>query len=230
VEIFVKSWWQYLKTVAYNTKCRKKSFILSPAVWLIVEQDGSRRTEVGSYPEGTRLNPWDCPRDISGHSSGSEVDTDHIRLEAKIMELSYRGVGYTHSPATVTVSPGKVGGRYRGLDWRFRHLSKPVVLPTKLDLLYRGAAYRSEAAAAPAQTVQTAEAPAPGRSHVLDELARRLMMGHQRAIRVRQQAMLVRGTERVGLQANVRNFWNRIQGKVHPTFRLTYDRSRVSMS
>ncbi|PIK88767.1 hypothetical protein SYN60AY4M2_03595 [Synechococcus sp. 60AY4M2] len=151
-------------------------------------------------------------------------------MEAKIMELSYRGVGYTHSPATVTVSPGKVGGRYRGLDWRFRHLSKPVVLPTKLDLLYRGAAYRSEAAAAPAQTVQTAEAPAPGRSHVLDELARRLMMGHQRAIRVRQQAMLVRGTERVGLQANVRNFWNRIQGKVHPTFRLTYDRSRVSMS
>jgi hypothetical protein len=28
----------------------------------------------------------------------------------------------------------------------------------------------------------------------------------------------------------VRNFWNRIQGQVHPTFRLNYDRSRVSMS
>jgi len=148
------------------------------------------------------------------------------------MELSYRGVDYTRPSATAAVSPGKVGGRYRGLDWRFRHLSKPVVLPTNLDLLYRGVAYRSEAAAAPAQAVQTAKAPAPeaGRSHILDELARRLMMGHQRSIRIRQQAMLVRGTEQVGLHVNVRNFWNRIQGKVHPTFRLTYDRSRVSMS
>ncbi len=146
------------------------------------------------------------------------------------MELSYRGVGYSHSPKTVAVSPGKVGGRYRGLDWRFRHLRKPVVLPTNLDLLYRGVAYRSEATPAPAQAVQTAKASAPSRSHILDELARRLMMGHQRLIRIRQQAMLVRGTERVGLHTNVRNFWNRIQGKVHPTFRLNYDRSRVSMS
>ncbi len=147
------------------------------------------------------------------------------------MELSYRGVDYTRPSATAAVSPGKVGGRYRGLDWRFRHLSKPVVLPTNLDLLYRGVAYRTEASAAAAPAVPTtAPAPEAGRSHILDELARRLMMGHQRSIRIRQQAMLVRGTEQVGLHVNVRNFWNRIQGKVHPTFRLTYDRSRVSMS
>jgi hypothetical protein len=71
---------------------------------------------------------------------------------------------------------------------------------------------------------------ANGRSHVLDELSRRLMMSHQRLIRIRQQSMLLRGTEQIGLHVNVRNFWNRIQGKVHPTFRLNYDRSRVSMS
>ncbi len=145
------------------------------------------------------------------------------------MELSYRGVDYTRPSATAAVSPGKVGGRYRGLDWRFRHLSKPVVLPTNLDLLYRGVATEASAAAAPAVPT-TAPVPEAGRSHILDELARRLMMGHQRSIRIRQQAMLVRGTEQVGLHVNVRNFWNRIQGKVHPTFRLTYDRSRVSMS
>jgi len=107
-------------------------------------------------------------------------------------------------------------------------------LPTNLDLLYRGVAYHPKAVEGSAQPVQTAEASAPvaaaGRSHVLDELSRRLMMSHQRLIRIRQQSMLLRGTEQIGLHVNVRNFWNRIQGKVHPTFRLNYDRSRVSMS
>ncbi len=150
------------------------------------------------------------------------------------MELSYRGVDYNYSPATAAVSPGKVGGRYRGLDWRFRHLTKPVVLPTNLDLLYRGVAYHPQAPQAAAQPVQPTKEPIPvaasSHTHALDELSRSLMMGHQRAIRIRQQAMLVRGIEQIGLQANVRGFWNRIQGKVHPTFRLNYDRSHVSMS
>jgi hypothetical protein len=159
-------------------------------------------------------------------------------LEAKIMELSYRGVDYNYSPATAAVSPGKVGGRYRGLDWRFRHLTKPVVLPTNLDMLYRGVANHvanhPEAPQAAAQPVQSTKEPTPmaasSHTHALDELSRSLMMGHQRAIRIRQQAMLVRGIEQIGLHANVRGFWNRIQGKVHPTFRLNYDRSHVSMS
>ncbi|MEN9220924.1 MAG: DUF4278 domain-containing protein [Thermostichus sp. BF3_bins_97] len=151
------------------------------------------------------------------------------------MELSYRGVDYHYSPATAAVSPGKVGGRYRGLDWRFRHLTKPVVLPTNLDMLYRGVAYHSEAPEAAAQpTVQPVQESTPvvasTHTHALDELSRSLMMSHQRAIRIRQQAMLVRGVEQIGLHANVRSFWNRIQGKVHPTFRLSYDRSHVSMS
>ncbi|MEN9203176.1 MAG: DUF4278 domain-containing protein [Thermostichus sp. DG02_2_bins_29] len=159
------------------------------------------------------------------------------------MELSYRGVDYNYTPATAEVSPSKVGGRYRGLDWRFRHLTKPVVLPTNLDMLYRGVAYRAEAPEAKAsaavtepilaatESVSTPTAAATSsRTHALDGLARSLMMSHQRAIRIRQQAMLVRGVEKIGLHANVRQFWNRIQGKVHPTFRLTYDRTRVSMS
>ncbi|MGQ9837360.1 MAG: DUF4278 domain-containing protein [Cyanobacteriota bacterium] len=151
------------------------------------------------------------------------------------MQLSYRGVDYNRTPATAEIFPGKVGGRYRGLDWRFRHLSKPVTLSTNLDMLYRGAAYRTKTPAEAGQPpVQVAEsgsmAASTNRTHGLDELSRSLMMSHQRAIRIRQQAMLARGVEHIGLHANVRQFWNRIQGKVHPTFRLNYDRSRASMS
>ncbi|MEN9232070.1 MAG: DUF4278 domain-containing protein [Thermostichus sp. DG02_5_bins_236] len=152
------------------------------------------------------------------------------------MELSYRGVDYNYTPATAEVSPGKVGGRYRGLDWRFRHLTKPVVLPANLDMLYRGVACHTEAPtevaqlAQPVPVAEPASMAAPSHTHTLDELSRSLMMSHQRAIRIRQQAMLVRGVEHIGLHANVRGFWNRIQGKVHPTFRLNYDRSHVSMS
>jgi hypothetical protein len=43
----------------------KKSFIL----WRVQEQPHSQKTEVGSYPEGTRLNPCSCLQNIPAHLS-----------------------------------------------------------------------------------------------------------------------------------------------------------------
>jgi hypothetical protein len=152
------------------------------------------------------------------------------------MELTYRGVEFNHTPVT-EVSPGKVGGKYRGLDWRFRHLSKPPVLQTNLDLLYRGLTYQTHQStpAAPAAAPETVVAPiavaTPDPLSSVEALARVMMLGHQRALKLRQQSMLERSAEEVGLDStHVAGYWNKIQGKVHPSFRESYDRSHATMS
>lgn len=60
--------------------------------------------------------------------------------------------------------------------------------------------------------------------------ARALMMRHHHAIKNRQQSMLSRTAAEVGLPAEAANYWNHIQGKAHPSFRATYDRSQSSLS
>ncbi|MDX2273655.1 MAG: DUF4278 domain-containing protein [Cyanobacteriota bacterium] len=148
------------------------------------------------------------------------------------MELSYRGVNYSYEPTTLEVSPGKVGGRYRGLDWRFRHLQKPMVFKTNLDLKYRGVAYQanSELATTPVADVEATPV-AAATSPSTKELVRSLMMGHQHAIKIRQQAMLLRAAQSVGLSSDdLADHWSRIQGKIYPTFRASYDRSHVALS
>lgn len=148
------------------------------------------------------------------------------------MELSYRGVNYEYAPASKEVSLGKVGGKYRGCDWRFRHLTKPPVLSTNLNLVYRGVAYQTQPAPAPAPVhVGVSDAvvsPEPALS--VDQMARLMMFNHHRWIKNRQQSMLERGTESVGLQATDHSYWTPIQGKVQPSFWASYDRSRVAMS
>jgi hypothetical protein len=43
--------------------------------------------------------------------------------------------------------------------------------------------------------------------------------------------MLTRLAGQVGLpNKDASQYWNRIQGKVHPSFRVTYDRSAAAMS
>ncbi|MCU0534327.1 MAG: DUF4278 domain-containing protein [Hydrococcus sp. Prado102] len=37
------------------------------------------------------------------------------------MKLTYRGVSYEYNPVVVETTTGQVGGKYRGLDWRFRN-------------------------------------------------------------------------------------------------------------
>jgi hypothetical protein len=63
-----------------------------------------------------------------------------------------------------------------------------------------------------------------------EEQARALMMRHHHLIKNRQQSMLGRAAAEVGLPLETGEYWNHIQGKVHPSFRLSYDRSNASLS
>ncbi len=53
------------------------------------------------------------------------------------------------------------------------------------------------------------------------EKARSLMVKQSRGIKKRQQAMLSCLAGEVGLGSNVADYWHRIQGKIHPTFRIS---------
>lgn len=61
------------------------------------------------------------------------------------------------------------------------------------------------------------------------EQARALMMRHNHLIKNRQLSMLGRAAAEVGLEVDS-EYQNLIQGKVHPSFRATYDRSGASLS
>jgi hypothetical protein len=57
------------------------------------------------------------------------------------------------------------------------------------------------------------------------------MMNHHRSVKRREQSMLTRLDGEVGLPVSAATgFWNHIQGKVHPSFWSTYDRSHIAMS
>ncbi|MFW6357682.1 MAG: hypothetical protein ACOC0N_00490 [Chroococcales cyanobacterium] len=60
--------------------------------------------------------------------------------------------------------------------------------------------------------------------------ARALMMRHHKMIKNRQQSMLDRAANEIGLDVEGKHNWNHIQGKHHPSFRSTYDRSGASLS
>lgn len=63
-----------------------------------------------------------------------------------------------------------------------------------------------------------------------EEQARALMMRHHHSIKNRQQSMLGRVAAEVGMPPEASEYWNHIQGKPHPSFRASYDRSHVSLS
>lgn len=138
------------------------------------------------------------------------------------MKLTYRGVSYDYNPPQVEYGDPTQVGKYRGVDIRFRNPKKPLVLQPTLDLIYRGAHYTSqpvaEAVVAPAATS-------------IQERARQLMMNHHRVVKRRQQSMLTRLDARVGLDSGkASSYWNHIQGKIHPSFGMSYDRSQAAMS
>jgi len=60
------------------------------------------------------------------------------------------------------------------------------------------------------------------------EQARALMMRHSHFVKNRQQSMLSRSAEEVGLDAD--DYCSKIQGKVKSGFRRSYDRSGSTMS
>lgn len=158
------------------------------------------------------------------------------------MKLTYRGVQYDYNPPVVETRTTSEVGKYRGVDIRFRTVKKnPVQQPT-LDLVYRGVAYRtgevSPEVAAPVEVPTPTEvstpatvADVPAALVNIEQKARTLLTNHHRNVKRRQQTMLTRLASDVGLDAaDATAYWNHIQGKVHPSFWATYDRSHAASS
>jgi hypothetical protein len=104
------------------------------------------------------------------------------------MKLTYRGVSYEYQPIAMETEAGKMGGKYRGRDWRFRNLKKPPVLMPSADLTYRGVKYGSTSdGAAKAPTLSTS-----GK-------ARQLMAEQNQALKKRQQSLLSRAAAELAL-------------------------------
>ncbi len=106
------------------------------------------------------------------------------------MKLIYRGVSYEYNPPEVEVGEGKVEGKYRGLDWRFHNLKKPLVLQPPVNLTYRGVAYTNRPTA---NSEKTATRPK------IREQARWLLLSKEKAARNRAASMLSRASYEVGL-------------------------------
>ena len=62
------------------------------------------------------------------------------------------------------------------------------------------------------------------------EKARALMQRHYQTIKNRQQSMLGRTGEELGLPGEISHYWNPVQGKINPSAWGSYDRSRATMS
>ncbi|MEA5570932.1 hypothetical protein [Calothrix sp. UHCC 0171] len=62
------------------------------------------------------------------------------------------------------------------------------------------------------------------------EKARALMQSHYQSVKNRQQSMLERAGQEIGLPGDVSEYWNPVQGKIDPSKRMICDRSNASMS
>ncbi|MCT7971832.1 DUF4278 domain-containing protein [Laspinema olomoucense] len=153
------------------------------------------------------------------------------------MKLTYRGISYESNPVpTPNITPLELAGQYRGVHWRLSNaLTYPMEEPTA-ELMYRGATYSTGTAQVVVK--ESYETPACIPTAPVDQLwvanleekARALTLSNGLAIKKRQQAMLGRVAAEVGLSSDISNYWNRIQGKVHPSFRASYSRSSASLS
>ncbi len=152
------------------------------------------------------------------------------------MKLTYRGISYESNPVPTPNKTLELTGQYRGVHWRLNNtLTHPMEAPPA-QLMYRGVTYSTGTA----QVVlkESYETPSCIPTAPVDQLwvanleekARALTLSNGRSIKKRQQAMLGRVAAEVGLSSDISNYWNRIQGKVHPTFRASYSRSSVSLS
>jgi hypothetical protein len=143
------------------------------------------------------------------------------------MKLTYRGVSYEHEPVILETLPTEeVTGKYRGRDWRFRNLQKPPVMMPVNGLKYRGVSYNKPGNLPQQDSTDNREL--IGNS--VASKARSLMFNHTQCIKKRQQSMLTRAAMAIGIEDKTYDHWNRIQGKVHPSFRLSYDRFGATMS
>lgn len=103
------------------------------------------------------------------------------------MKLIYRGINYEYNPLVET-GESKLGGKFRGLDWRFHNIKKPLLLQPPVNLTYRGVSYANRLTATPESTKQ----------HI-EQKARWLMLNKDKAVKNRNSSMLVRSAHEVGL-------------------------------
>ena len=96
------------------------------------------------------------------------------------MKLIYRGLSYELLPLVVETVEGKVGGQFRGLDWRFHNLKKPPVLQPPVNLTYRGVNYAN-------RTTATSESVPTGQN--VREKARWLMLNQEKAAKNRNDSI-----------------------------------------
>ncbi len=155
------------------------------------------------------------------------------------MKLTYRGVSYDYTPPTVETNATDEGGKFRGVDIRFRTVKKAPVQQPTLDLVYRGVAYQTGtpemalvAGAAPVVEVTPVAPAAPvvAATFNTEDRARMSMMNRHRLVKQRQQSMLTRLATEAGLPEGAAHYWNHIQGKVHPSFWATYSRGGAAAS
>ena len=62
-----------------------------------------------------------------------------------------------------------------------------------------------------------------------EKQARALMMRHHQMVKNRQQSLLSRAAEEIGVEVDS-EYWTQIQGKPRSDFRVSYDRSGASLS
>lgn len=149
------------------------------------------------------------------------------------MQLTYRGNNYTYTPPTATPPRMAVTGTYRGVPVQF---TAAVPNPPPADnLKYRGTAYPTVAPVAqpvPAPIPAPTIAPTPATTAPAPSLAvqcRELIAAHVRHIRRREEAVLVRMDQALGLTPEAAHYHSAIQGKL-PNHLLSYDRSHAAMS
>ncbi|MBD2446531.1 hypothetical protein H6G76_05020 [Nostoc sp. FACHB-152] len=64
----------------------------------------------------------------------------------------------------------------------------------------------------------------------IQEKSRAIMMRQYQQVKNRQQSMLMRSAQELGLPEEVSHYWNPIQGKIDQTTRTIYGSSNAAMS
>ncbi len=106
------------------------------------------------------------------------------------MKLTYRGISYEYNPLVVETVEDKVGGQFRGLDWRFHNLKKTPALQPPVNLTYRGVTYANR------PTISSEGLPT---GQTIQGKARWLMLEQEKAVKNRNDSMLRRSAHEVGL-------------------------------
>ncbi|MBE9196262.1 DUF4278 domain-containing protein [Synechocystis sp. LEGE 06083] len=149
------------------------------------------------------------------------------------MQLSYRGVSYDYNPPKVETEVLGLAGSYRGLDYRFRRTTAKNVIQPNVNLTYRGVSFNPARDLQPelyTATKKVEVAAAPSQISFQDRVRARLHSKTQ-AIKKRQQSLLVRLAEEIGLNTDQAvNSAVRIQGKVLANFCSDYASQGVAMS